>query len=150
MCFPTGTLVRTPHGDRPIDQMKLEESIAAFDVPRGVPAEGKVRRVDLDSDPFLLDVEFEDGDMLTTSPSQRFWNYGSWSFSGSLRSDQVLAGRKIVRVVVRPWDGPVHTLVVEDAHNYLVLTRRGNTLIAHDNSVDFGFPTDFPGKAGVY
>lgn len=149
-CFPTGTLVRTPQGDRPIDQMKLDEAIMAFDVDTNSPVAGNVRRVDLDSDPFLLDVTFEDGDILTTSPSQRFWNFGSWSFSGSLKSGHVLAKHPIVRVVVRPWEGPVHTLVVEDAHNYLVLSREGKPFVAHDNSVDFGFPGDFPGKAGVY
>lgn len=149
-CFPSGTLVRTPQGDRPIDQIELDDDIAACEIATGLFVVCKVQRVDLDSDPFLLDLMFEDGDILTTSPSQRFWNFGSWSFSGSLKSGQLLAKHSIIRVIVRPWDGPVHTLVVENAHNYLVLSRDGKPFVAHDNSDDCGFPGDFPGKAGVY
>ena len=106
-------------------------------------AAGRVCKVDTDIEPVIVELKFADGDTLICTPSQRLYCTSDWHQAGAIQPGMEVAELKCIGVSITPWNKEVFTLVVERWNNYCVLTDRGFSLIAHDNSSDLGYPVDF-------
>lgn len=144
-CFPAGTAIRCPEGDKPIEDIEIGDMVLAFDekttalVPRKVtrlfknPAPAVMVQIIASSAPKM---GYTEGDVLTTL-GHPFWTQRGWVEAGLLTNrDKVLVGR-CWRAVKSTYnvlpdssccpDGYVYNIEVDELHTYVA-----NGVVVHN------------------
>ena len=142
-CFLPETKVKLPNGETTISAIQVGQDVMSYDLKVSRAVVGRVTRVDIDSEPDILNIDFDNGDGLICTPSQRLWQNEGWILAGEIRKGTRILGMTCKAVERRSWGKSVFTLVVERWNNYIVLGRNGAQIIAHDNSSDLGYPPGF-------
>jgi len=156
LCFPAGTRVATPKGERAIDRLRVGDLVLAEDPKTGkVEAERVTATIAHPASP-LLALDLSDGSSIRVQPNHAFWVDGGpglrragWLQAGQLRPGDRLrtAGGKAVTVVRVRWNvgsAPVYTLTVARDHTFFV--GRAQVLVHNaDNAECIG--TAEPAKA---
>ncbi|MGE3165258.1 MAG: Hint domain-containing protein [Planctomycetota bacterium] len=72
MCFPAGTLVATPEGDVPIEEIAAGCVVYGYDVETGQVVEREVVQVFRNSTRLWVEIVF-DGETLVATPAHLVW-----------------------------------------------------------------------------
>src|SRR6266403_5699422 len=137
-CFPAGTLVVTENGSRKIDDFQVGDTVVAICFETGMKCLATVERIDVELEKTLLRIEFEGGDALITTPTQRLRNGVEWLLSRDVKPSCWIGNRRVIDIKPRPWGQEVYTLVIVPYNNYVVLTEKHTQIVCHDNSSDLG------------
>lgn len=141
-CFPAGTLVVTENGSRQIEGLQIGDTVVATCLETGARYPATVERVDVDLEKTLLRIEFEGGDALVTTPTQRLLSGSDWLLSRKVRPGSRIGDRLVIDIKPQPWGQEVYTLVIAPYNNYVVLTKERAEVVCHDNSSDLGESDD--------
>jgi hypothetical protein len=122
-CFVKGTLVATPHGRIPIEQIKVAAEVYSYDWVSGKLVDQNVLNVTESWEQEILVLNFGD-ERIRCTPLHRFYT-GQWVPAQKLQSgDRVLSqnGRwKVLQDIQQEIQSqPVYNLIVTELHNYLV------------------------------
>jgi len=131
-CFPSGTLVATPHGKAAIDKLHVGDTVLSEDPKTGTVESEPVRHVIKDPVSPLIAVDLSDGGAITVTADHPFWidagahlSGPGWLPAGQLRAGDKLRtadGRDAVVTGLRQHVGKavVYTLTVARDHTYFV------------------------------
>jgi RHS repeat-associated protein len=124
-CFIAGTAVATPEGEKPIEQVRVGDSVLAADPEGGTAQPQKVTRTFVRSAPAVFDIR-AGGATITATPEHPFWVEGKgWVEAGNLVRGSALLTKDGKRVEVesvsrREGTFQVYNFEVEPAHTYFV------------------------------
>jgi Hint module len=84
LCFPAGTLVATPNGERPIEQLRVGDKVLAEDPATGKVEPEPVLAVLHDPVSALMEIRLSDGSSVRVTPDHVFgaWMAFRWSSAG--------------------------------------------------------------------
>lgn len=101
-CFPAGTMVSTPSGDRPIESMEPGDLVWSYDGPRGMLA-SRVKATCRSPAHEFAEVRFASGRVVRSTPDHRFFVRGrGYTAAEDLRvGDPVCVAPESVSVVRR-------------------------------------------------
>ena len=127
-CFPAGTPIATPDGDRPIEALAAGSPVLSWSTERGVPVTARVLDVKRRRAHQLLELALADGRALRVSANHPLFvpARGDWVVAGDLRAgDQVavltearLEPVAVARIANRAVDIDVFDLTIEATHAY--------------------------------
>lgn len=136
-CFVEGTLIATPSGDTPIEQLRTGDLVLSRDPATGVVAPEAVLETYVRLAPSLVDLRVADPagaeDTLRATPEHRFWTLDrGWTEAGALLPGEPLLdveGRELSVVSVTPLalEDMVYNFEVDQTHTYFV--GRSHTLV---------------------
>lgn len=128
ICFPAGTAVATPDGDRPIETLAAGNLVLSWSADRGAVVPARVLDVKRRRAHELLELTFADGRTLRVSANHPLFvpARNDWVAAGELRAGAevgVLADGKLVSVAIkqvanRAVDIDVFDLTIENTHAY--------------------------------
>ena len=154
-CFPAGTVVATPDGERPIESLHVGDTVLAEDPATGAVAAEPVQALIQDPVSDVLELRLSDGSTIRTTPNHPFWVDGNadfadagWRAAGELRAGDRLrsAGNGIVEVVGLRYHvarAEVYTLTVAGLHTFFV----GNARVLVHNAKGGGGDRGRSGQA---
>jgi len=128
ICFPAGTLVATPQGRRPIEQLGAGGLVHAFDFATGTVVTRRILGLTRGSTTRWTTVRFA-GETVRATPSHRFWVVSTqdWTPAEKLAPGMEIRSRDgsvatVVAVSEQAAAGPeaTYNLSVEEAENYFV------------------------------
>ncbi|OUC11880.1 MAG: hypothetical protein B0A82_25575 [Alkalinema sp. CACIAM 70d] len=144
-CFVAGTLVLTPHGEKPIEELRVGEFVVASDPILGITGNRRVKQRFEHKTDTVLHIQVDDTTIVCT-PEHPFWvpTYG-WQVARTLEVGTQLLTREgeIVYVnLIEPETGKfsVYNIEVEELHTYHVT----NIGILVHNTCKIS-PEDLPG-----
>ena len=124
-CFVAGTLVKTPEGDRPIENIQVGDAVLSTNPEEGDSRSEAVTRIMEHTVDSVVDIRVGD-ETITCTPSHRFWVDGR----GWLSAKDLTTGSPLVTVdgniaivgEIKQHHGPfkVYNLEVSDLHTYYV------------------------------
>jgi hypothetical protein len=134
-CFTAGTLIRTPHGDRPIETLRAGDKVWAHDLATGHDALHLVTQTFARTTSTLYRLTI-DGHRVTTTDEHPFMvaNMG-WILARDLQPGDILTTPQgtvtLDRIDVEHTDHPtaVHNIHVENHHTYYVLAGHHPVLV---------------------
>ncbi len=128
ICFPAGTAIATPDGDRPIETLAAGNRVLSWSAERGAPVPARVLDVKRRRTHELLELTLADGRTLRVSANHPLFvpARNDWVAAGALRAGDelgVLADGKLASVAIkvvanRAVDIDVFDLTVETTHAY--------------------------------
>ncbi|MGH9463762.1 MAG: polymorphic toxin-type HINT domain-containing protein, partial [Vicinamibacteria bacterium] len=125
-CFPAATLVKTPAGDRLIEDLRAGDQVVAFDFPTGAAVPSTVTRTLHNRTQFLVAIETELGKLWSTR-LHPFWavDLGRWvkgmELKAGARLRTVDGGEAVVvSTEVVCADEATFNVEVEGQHNFFV------------------------------
>jgi len=128
ICFPTGTPIATPEGDRPIEEIAAGDRVLSWSIDRGAPVEARVTRVKRRHARELLELTLAGGRTLKVSANHPLFvpARADWVPAGELRRGDgvaALAGGRLAPVMIeeiaaRVEDADVFDLTIETTHAY--------------------------------
>lgn len=124
--FVPGTLVATPGGDVPIEELAVGDLVWSWDEAAGAREANRVLEVLVHARAFgLVGIEVG-GQLVTTTPAHPVWlPQRGWTVAAQVRpGDLMMTGdgrtAAVEEVTSRPGGTVVYNIVVEDAHTYYV------------------------------
>jgi hypothetical protein len=148
-CFAAGTPVRTLHGKKPIETLRVGDQVLGQDVGSGALGFHPVTVVHHNAPSETVLVQLDNGETLTASIYHRFWRAGrGWALARDLKSGDTLRTLGGVARVTSAPSGPVvpvFNLDVAQAHSFFV---GENDALVHDNTLPDPHqkPFDLPSK----
>jgi hypothetical protein len=136
-CFSAGTKVSTPDGDKNIEDIKVGDTVYAYDFEAQEAVERVVTETPRHFTYYWIEVQIG-GETITATRKHLFWveSEGCWTEAANLEDGMVVRLREaklaaITAVTLRELDQPESTynLVVECEHNYFV---SGNGVLVHN------------------
>jgi hypothetical protein len=136
-CFSAGTKVSTPDGDKNIEDIKVGDTVYAYDFEARKVVERKVSETPRHFTYYWVEVQVG-GETIAATRKHLFWveNEGCWTEAANLEEGMVVRLREgklatITAVTLRELEQPESTynLVVEGEHNYFV---SGNGVLVHN------------------
>jgi hypothetical protein len=128
ICFPAGTPIATPDGDRPIEALAAGSPVLSWSAERGVPVTARVVDVKRRRAHELLELGLADGRVLRVSANHPLFvpARGDWVAAGDLRAGDQLAVLTearlqpvaVARIANRAVDVDVFDLTIETTHAY--------------------------------
>ena len=124
-CFVAGTLVQTPTGEKPIEQLRVGDEVLSADPEGGETRKQTVTRTFERAASVVLDIQ-AGNTTITATPEHPFWVEGKgWQRAGDLQAGSRLVTKdaKIVLVeAIRRREGSfkVYNIEVENLHTYFV------------------------------
>ncbi|HMF39050.1 MAG TPA: Hint domain-containing protein [Polyangia bacterium] len=128
ICFPAGTPIATPDGDRPIETVAAGSRVLSWSIDRGAPVAARVLDVKRRRAHELLELTLADGRTLKVSANHPLFVPARASFvpAGELRAgDQLgvltdggLAPVAVKTIATRVADTDVFDLTIESTHAY--------------------------------
>jgi hypothetical protein len=119
-CFPSGTLVATPDGPRPIEAISVGDRVLSRD-EEGASIVARVTRTKERRANELVVIAFSDG-VLRATPNHPLRTPDGWVAAGELAPGQPLVTEEGQRVPISleivAADEPVYDLTVEPSHSY--------------------------------
>jgi hypothetical protein len=119
-CFPSGTLVATPDGPRPIEAIAAGDQVLSRD-EQGAPMVARVSRTKERRANELVVITFSDGGLRAT-PNHPLRTPDGWVAAGELAPGQPLVtldGQRVpISLETVAADEPVYDLTVEPSHSY--------------------------------
>jgi hypothetical protein len=135
-CFAAGTLVRTPEGSSPIEQIQVGDLVLSQNAETGALAYNPVLVVHHNKPSQTLRTNLSTGDTVVSSVYHRFWQSGSgWALARQLKPGdklRTLGGR--VRVASIEPDSVVPVYNLDVARNHTFFVGQDSTLV-HDNTL---------------
>ena len=135
-CFAAGTLVRTPDGSRPIEQIQVGDPVLSQDVTTGALEYHPVLVVHHNKPSKTLRIRLTGDETLVSSVYHRFWRSGrGWALARELEPGDKLRtlGGQVRVASIEPGDVvPVYNLDV--ARNRSFFVGQGSVLV-HDNTL---------------
>ncbi len=154
-CFAAGTLVATPKGNLPIENIEEGDIVYAWSEDGDKLTERPVTKVLRAQTFWWVDVTIDNGSSVTATRRHRFWveNTKEWTQAKNLKAGDLLRLRDgSLRTVskVRLWETstltPTYNLEVDVDHVFFV----GSTsVLVHNGDIDddtFEMPKDYPGR----
>jgi len=148
MCFPAGTLVATPHGEKPIEQVHVGDQVLTEDLKTGAVEAERVEAARHDPPTWVMAIGLGDGSTVEVTPEHPFWvDRGSgfvgpgWLKAGELRiGDQLRTangeGATIVSLRYHVAKAEVYTLTLGPSHDFFVGTSR---VLVHNCDINLSF-----------
>jgi RHS repeat-associated protein len=139
-CFPAGTLIATPYGDRRIEDLKVGDLVWTRDTDLDLDLICPVEQTFLHATSDIVIIDFGDDSVETTS-NHLFWVTDlGWVQAQYLRSGECLGsqfseGMQIVQTYSVPKSCEVYNIQVGCGHTYFVTDLR---LLVHNKPVDVG------------
>jgi len=136
-CFPAGTLVSTPMGMRPIEQLTEGDEVHAYDFEANAVVTRRIEQT-LQRESYELVQLGIDGETIEATKSHPFWvEDRGWIEAGSLEPGMLLRGsdgdaHRLDHVGGRSGPVAVYNFSVEREHNYFVGT---GAVLVHNESV---------------
>lgn len=128
-CFVAGTLVKTPDGEKPIEDVAVGDVVLSAEPSlgeqAGTPLEAVVTQTFVREAPEVLDIHVG-GDTITATPEHPFWVVDEgWTAAGELTSGSALLTKDGLVVHVssierRQGNFKVYNFEVADSHTYFV------------------------------
>jgi hypothetical protein len=128
ICFPAGTPIATPAGDRPIEELTAGSAVLSWSIARGAPVVARVLAVKRRHARELLELTLADGLTLRVSANHPLYlpARADWVAAGELRpgdrlgvlADGRLAPVAIDAIATRTVDTDVFDLTIETTHAY--------------------------------
>ena len=142
-CFVAGTIVHTPYGDIPIEELEVGDFVYSFDVETNEPTTRIIQEVYRSWTTNLMEIHLPES-VLYVTPSHEFWLPGSnrWvpASSLSVRDHLLSSTGELIGIEqissFQPDITPVFNLEVDLDHNYFVGT---NKVLAHNGQEDLSF-----------
>ena len=135
-CFAAGTLVRTPDGSRPIEQIEVGDPVLSQNVTTGALEYHPVLVVHHNKPSKTLRIRLTGDETLVSSVYHRFWRSGrGWALARELEPGDKLRtlGGQVRVASIEPGDVvPVYNLDVAGNRSFFV--GQGSVLV-HDNSL---------------
>jgi hypothetical protein len=143
VCFPAGTMIATPEGQRPIDEIREGDQVFAWDSQDRQLAVRKVLVTFTHFTKELVQITLDDGSRLESTVAHPFWVTGmGWKIAADLREGMRLFGinsqeRSVHAVARRETLSTVYNFEVERDHNYFA----GHTpvLVHNQKTIDTDF-----------
>jgi RHS repeat-associated protein len=140
-CFPKGTLVATPTGERPIEDLEVGNLVYSYDFDKNQVVEAKIEKLSRNFTYHWAAIAV-DGDAIRSTRSHPFWveNENRWYKAADLKPGMKLRRQngslEAIRTVVvddlkQPQD--TYNFSVAQQHNYFV----GNNRVLVHNGPDF-------------
>lgn len=121
-CFPTGTLIKTPYGEVPIETLKVGDEVVAFDKDKPVKSIVTGTKSLYHTELFL--IETPSGEVRATG-NHEFYNGKEYVRADKLRVGDVvyrystiLLPEKVLKITKLTERVPVYDLEVEKYHNF--------------------------------
>lgn len=94
-CFPAGTLVATPDGDRPIESLKVGDAVLSWSVAEGRAVVARVSHAKVREADLVLALTLADGRTLRVTPNHPLWEpaRAQWTLAGDVAVGDLLAVR---------------------------------------------------------
>jgi len=133
-CFPAGTMVRTPSGDVPIEQIRVGDTVVAFDERDGTFHERRVTRLFKNPAPDeMCGFDSLQGTPHIATACHPYWTRRGWVEAQNLtESDEILsqndgwsrlrAASRLYRNICVTLRRYVFNIEVEELHTYVVVT----------------------------
>lgn len=127
ICFPAGTLVKTPNGAKPIELVQLGEPVWTFSEHGGNVESKKVTQVHTTHPHHLFRIKLQDGEVISSTGKHPYWveNLQRWLEAKDLLPGMLL--KKITGEVVgiaevtfESWRAVTYNLSIDTNHNYFV------------------------------
>lgn len=134
-CFVAGTMVDTPDGERPIEEIKVGDEVVVWDFGLAAPVASPVTQTfrHYDSETLLTIITEDWNRHVTTTPEHPFWAGGAWTPAGDLREGDQLGPHTIAAIRAAACFEPVYNLHVEhDDHCYFA-----NGYLVHNKITEF-------------
>jgi len=138
-CFYAGTMVLTPTGPRPIEEIKTGDSIMCCDPFSKKFTVGQVTKVMNNPDDQrptkAVRVTFEDGGTLIPTALENLLNQNEWRRTGTLKCGDVIAEQRVIEaqeMIIPSCDA--FDFFVAPHPNYVVLTTTNVPIVGHDHS----------------
>ncbi len=156
-CFAAGTLVQTPSGNVPIEQLRVGDAVYAFDEARQVRAVSKVTRTFVHDDKEVRTLHLADGQVIAVTDEHPFYlpEVGAYVRADRLQADQDLLhvgdSAELSRLSIAGWGERrraerVFNIEVAGHHNYFV-----HGVLVHNKSIvlEGGLPETGVGDAAA-
>ncbi len=127
-CFPAGTGIGTPIGNRHIHELKSGDHVFSFNTSSGIIETCKVLSIRSYNDNVIWVVHFEDGGELRTTATHSFLIEGSWEKAHNIKAGDFITcfdsnNRKTIRKVVDSVKSSekeiVYNIIVEKNFNFI-------------------------------
>lgn len=94
-CFPAGTMIATPTGDRPIEDLQPGDAVLSWSVEEGRAVVAHVSRTKVRDADLLLAIALADGRTLRVTPNHPLWRPAqqAWALAGEVVVGDRLAVR---------------------------------------------------------
>ncbi len=140
-CFVAGTLVDTPWGARPIEEIEPGDEVMTCpqDEPGSPPRPGRVTRVFRNLAPVILWLSLSNGWEVGTTPGHEVWTYqDAWTHAGNLEAGDMFIGSdgrpvEVLAIRVDPTPTLVYNLEVDGTFTYYAAG-----VWVHNNSCEVG------------
>jgi hypothetical protein len=132
-CFVPGTLIFTPNGEVPIEDIKKNDLVYAYDLDKNKKVEVSAEQTfERDYDGKIIDIVSEDGTTISLTPEHEvFTKNRDWVLARNLvEGDEVLKSdrpMKISKISRRHYKGKVHNIGTPPLHNYIA-----NNILVHN------------------
>lgn len=90
-CFPSGTMIRIPHGQRDIAALKAGDVVIAVDLATKEFKPRKILRVVGHGNTHLWQIKFSDGSLLKTTSAHSFLSKNGWQLARKIKAGDVIA-----------------------------------------------------------
>ncbi len=133
--FIEGTLVTTPNGVMPIEQLQKDDLVISRDKTNGTFVSKPIQSCEKHTVPEIIELFIEDTSLLA-DPGQRFFVLAErkWYAAKDLKPGQILSKKgggfaTVSRVKKRKKAANIYDLSIQDCHNFCV---SGQEIIAHN------------------
>ena len=128
-CFMAGTLVATPKGDIPIEEIKVGDIVYAYDFSTEEIVGREVLMTHHLQESDVLKVTFSDGQVIKGTARHRFyeWDDKKWTKLGDFKVGDIIKTveqEPVTIIAIEPIEGtlPVYNLTVKDFQNFFIIT----------------------------
>lgn len=124
-CFHGDTLIQTPHGARPIKEVKIGTMIMSWNAASAQLVERPVTAVKVHKSADIIAVELEDGNLLKVTPNHTVLSSKGWRRIGKLRPGDDIICSSDKRVTIKTM-----TQVADKAEVYNIITKGEHNFVA--------------------
>ena len=130
-CFEIGTLISTPGGEKPIEQISAGDEVYAYDFGQDKVVASHVLAIYRNTTTEWDDLTFQDGETVHATPTHPFWIESMYAWVGASQLTpgmevQLENGQEeaVLSNVLRPLSKPetTYNFQVENEHDYFVGT----------------------------
>jgi hypothetical protein len=152
-CFPPGTIVKTPNGDRQIEDLTIGDLVIAYDFESKTPLIQPILHLYKNWTENLVDVNI-DGELITSTRLHPFWVESSskWLSASQLESGMTLKTITDNSITIDfaktyAYQSATYNLEVCQAHNYFVGT---TGVLVHNGDESSNFADTTKKSAKIY